>query len=107
MWWANLPDPIGSGPGYRRPVVIVQADPFNTSRIRTVEVVAISSSSRIKAAPGNVHLPARASALFRDSVANVTQLLTIDKELLLQRIGSIPPAKLREIDDGLRLVLAL
>jgi mRNA interferase MazF len=107
VWWANLPDPIGSGPGYRRPVVIVQADPFNTSRIRTVVVVAISSSSRIKAAPGNVHLLARASALFRDSVANVTQLLTIDKELLLQRIGSIPPVKLREIDDGLRLVLAL
>jgi mRNA interferase MazF len=107
VWWANLPDPVGSGPGYRRPVVIVQADPFNTSHIRTVIVVAISSSSRIKAAPGNVHLPARASALFRDSVANVTQLLTVDKELLLQRIGRIPPAKLREVDDGLRLVLAL
>jgi mRNA interferase MazF len=107
VWWANLPDPIGPGPGYRRPVMIVQADPFNTSRIRTVVVVAISSNPRIKAAPGNVHLPARASALFRDSVANVTQLLTIDKELLLQRIDSIPPAKLREIDGGLRLVLAL
>jgi mRNA interferase MazF len=107
VWWANLPDPVGSGPGYRRPVVIVQADPYNASRIRTVIVVAISSSSRIKAAPGNVDLPARASALLRDSVANVTQLLTVDKELLLQHIGSVPSAKLREIDDGLRLVLAL
>jgi mRNA interferase MazF len=107
VWWANLPDAVGSGPGYRRPVVIVQADPFNTSRIRTVIVVAISSSSRIKAAPGNVHLPARTGALFRDSVANVTQLLTVDKELLSQRIGRVPPTKLREIEDGLRLVLAL
>jgi mRNA interferase MazF len=87
--------------------VIVQADPYNASRISTVIVVAISSSSRIKAARDNVHLRAQASSLFRDSVANVTQLLTVNKELLLQRIGNIPPAKLREIDDGLRLVLAL
>ena len=107
MWWANLPDPVGSGPGYRRPVVIVQADPFNASRIRTVIVAAISSSSRIKAAPGNIQLPARNSGLPRDSVINVTQLLAVDKDLLLQRVGHLPPLKLRELDDGLRLVLAL
>jgi mRNA interferase MazF len=87
--------------------VILQADPFNTSRIKTVIVGALSSSSRIRAAPSNVHLPARASALFHDSVANMTQLLTGDKELLLQRVSRIPPAKLREIEGGLRLVLAL
>ena len=107
MWWGNLPDPVGSGPGYRRPVVIVQADPFNASRIRTVIVAAISSSSRIKAAPGNIQLPARSSGLPRDSVINVTQLLAVDKDLLLQRGSHLPPLKLRELDDGLRLVLAL
>lgn len=107
MWWANLPDPVGSGPGYRRPVVIVQADPFNASRIKTVIVAAISSSSRIKIAPGNVQLPSRTSGLPRDSVVNVTQLLAVDKDLLLQRVGHLPPFKLHEVEDGLRLVLAL
>jgi mRNA interferase MazF len=107
VWWANLPDPVGSGPGYRRPVVIIQADPFNASRVRTVIVAAISSSSRITAAPGNVHLPTRTSGLHRDSVINVTQLLAVDKDLLLQRVGQLPPYKLHELDDGLRLVLAL
>jgi mRNA interferase MazF len=87
--------------------VIVQADPFNASRIRTVIVAAISSSSRIKAAPGNIQLPGRSSGLPRDSVINVTQLLAVDKDLLLQRVGDLPPLKLRELDDGLRLVLAL
>jgi mRNA interferase MazF len=107
VWWANLPDPVGSGPGYRRPVVIVQADPFNASRIKTVVVAAISSSSRVQAAPANVKLPARISGLPRDSAINVTQLLAVDKDLLLQRVGNLPPSKLHELDDGLRLVLAL
>jgi mRNA interferase MazF len=107
VWWANLPDHVGSGPGYRRPVVIVQADPFNASRIRTVIVAAIFSSSRIRAAPGNVHLPTPTSGLYRDSVINVTQLLAVDKDLLLQRVGELPQYKLRELENGLRLVLAL
>jgi mRNA interferase MazF len=107
LWWANLPDPIGSGPGYRRPVVIVQTDPFSASRLKTVIVAALSSSSRIGAAPGNVHLPVRTSGLHRDSVINVTQLLAVDKDLLLQRVGELPPNKLHELDNGLRLVLAL
>lgn len=107
MWWANLPDPVGSGPGYRRPVVIVQADPFNASRIRTVIVAAISSSSRFTAAPGNVRLPTQSSGLPRDSVINVTQLLAVDKDLLFQRVGHLPLYNLHELDHGLRLVLAL
>jgi mRNA interferase MazF len=107
VWWANLPDPVGSGLGYRRPVVIVQADPFNASRIKTVVVAAISSSSRIQAVPGNVRLPIRTSGLPRDSVIDVTRLLVVDKDLLLQRVGHLPPFKLHELADGLRLVLAL
>jgi len=107
LWWANLPDPIGSGPGYRRPVVIVQADPFNASRLKTVIVAALSSSPWIGAAPGNVHLPMRTSGLHRDSVISVTQLLAVDKDFLLRRIGELPPSKLHQLDDGLRLVLAL
>jgi mRNA interferase MazF len=107
VWWAHLPDPVGSGPGYRRPVVIVQADPFNASRIKTVIVAAISSSFRTKAAPGNVHLPTRTSGLDRESVINVTQLLAIDKDLLLECVGDLSAFKLHELEDGLRLVLAL
>jgi mRNA interferase MazF len=107
VWWANLPDPVGSGPGYRRPVVIVQADPFNASRIRTVIVAAMSSHSRIMVAPGNVLLPGGTSGLARDSVINVTQLLTIDRDLFLEHVGQLPSYKLHELEDGLRLVLAL
>jgi mRNA interferase MazF len=83
LWWANLPDPIGSGPGYRRPVVIVQADPFNASRLKTVIVAALSSSSRIGAAPANVHLPVRTSGVHRDAAINVTRLLAVDKDLFV------------------------
>jgi mRNA interferase MazF len=87
--------------------VIVQADPFNASRIRTVVVAAISTSSRIRAAPGNVQLPTGTSGLPRDSVINVTQLLAIDRDLFLERVGRLPQYKLHELEDGLRLVLAL
>ena len=103
VWWASLPEPAGSGPGYRRPVVIVQADEFNRSRIGTVIAAAVTSNVRLAAAPGNVLLPRRGAGLGRDSVINVSQLLTLDKE----RIGRVPPLKLRELDEGLRLVLAL
>ena len=104
---ANLPDPIGSTPGYRRPVVIVQADSFTDSRIATVIVAATTTNLRAGAAPGNVRLPARSSGLSRDSVVNVTQLLTVDRPLLFEQIGRLSSGKLRELDDGLRLVLAL
>jgi mRNA interferase MazF len=107
LWWANLPDPVGAAPGYRRPVVIIQADSFTDSRIATVVVAATTTSPRAAAAPGNVHLPARMSGLSRDTVINVTQLLTVDKLLVFEWMGRLTPAKLRELDAGLRMALAL
>lgn len=107
VWWANLPEPVGSGAGCRRPVVLVQADPFTASRIATVIVVAITSSLRLAGAPGNVHLPRGTAGLARESVINITQLLTVDKHLLTARLGRLPPSKLYELDQGLRLVLSL
>lgn len=88
-------------------VVIVQADAFTASRIASVIVVASTSRPRLGAAPGNVRLPRGASGLPRDSVINVTQVLAVDKDLLVERIGDLDPRRLRELDDGLRLVLAL
>lgn len=106
VWWADLPQPVGAGPGYRRPVVIIQSDAYNVSRIKTVVVATLGTSRRLAAAPGNVRLPRGTCGSSRDSVINVTQLLTIDKVLLLQPMGNLPGAKLHELDDGLRLVLA-
>ena len=107
VWWADLPEPSGSGPGYRRPVVVVQSDEFNRSRIRTVIVAAITSNLRLAAAPGNVSLGRRGGGLSRESVVNVSQLLTLDRRFLTEKAGRLPAAKLRELQDGLRLVLAL
>lgn len=107
VWWASLGEPRGSGPCLRRPVVIVQADDFNASAIRTVLCIAVTSNLRLREAPGNVHLPRRASGLPKDSVANVSQVITADKQLLTQRVGTLTSATLRDIDAGLRLVLAL
>ena len=107
VWWASIGDPRGSGPGFRRPVVIVQADEFNDSAIRTVLCVAVTSNLRLGAAPGNVRLPRRASGLTKESVANVSQVITADKQFLTQRIGRLAPATQARIDAGLRLVLAL
>jgi mRNA interferase MazF len=107
IWWADLPDPSGSGPGYRRPVVVVQADEFNRSRIQTVVVAAVTSNMRLAAAPGNVALVRPGTGLSREPVVNVSQVLTLDKRALTERAGKITGAKLREVQDGLRLVLAL
>jgi mRNA interferase MazF len=107
LWWASLPEPTGSGPGFRRPVVVVQADSFNASRIRTVIVAIVTSNLRLAEAPGNVALKARTTRLRRDSVANVSQLITLDRNLLTSRIGRLPAAQLQQLDEGLRLVLEL
>ncbi|MGO9037254.1 MAG: type II toxin-antitoxin system PemK/MazF family toxin [Steroidobacteraceae bacterium] len=107
VWWASLGEPRGSGPGLRRPVVIVQADDFNESAIRTVLCVAVTSNLRLGEAPGNVRLSRRASGLTKESVANVSQVITVDKRFLTQRAGRLASAILRDIDTGLRLVLAL
>jgi mRNA interferase MazF len=107
IWWAELGSLRGSEPGYRRPVVIVQADAFTRSRIGTVIVVAITSKMTRAAAPGNVRLKRRDSRLSRESVANVSQILTLDRRFLVERVGALPGSVMEEIDAGLRLVLEL
>ena len=107
VWWASLPDPVGSGPGYRRPVLIVQSNTFNQSAIRTTICAVITSNLRLADAPGNVRLTRRASGLTKDSVVNVSQLITVDKRLLTSRIGRAPPETVRDVDAGIRLALAL
>jgi len=107
IWWASLPNPSGSGPGFRRPVLIVQSNPFNESRISTVIVVVITSNLRLVDAPGNVRLNKSESGLSKVSVANVSQVLTVDRNYLTERLGSLGTRPMRFIDDGLRLVLGL
>ena len=107
IWWAILPEPVGSEPGYRRPVVVIQSNDFNQSRIATVIAVVITSNTRLAQAPGNVFLPQRMTGLPRDSVANVSQVITIDKSFLTERVGSLPHNLLKQVEDGLRLALSL
>jgi mRNA interferase MazF len=107
IWWAELGEPEGSEPGFRRPVLIVQADAFNRSRLRTVIVVVLTSNLRLVDAPGNVLVPAAASGLSKDSVANVSQVITIDRDFLSAPAGRLRGRLLRDVDSGLRLVLAL
>jgi len=107
VWWASLPDPSGSGPGYRRPVLVVQADEFNESRIQTVVVAALTSNLRLGAAPGNVLCRRSESGLRKDSVVNVSQLLTLDKSFLSARIKALPAPVMRSVEAGLRLVLVI
>jgi mRNA interferase MazF len=107
VWWVELPEPATSEPGYRRPVVVVQSDAFNRSRIQTIVAVALTSNLRLAAAPGNVLLPAKDAGLPRDSVANVSQLLTLDRAFLTAPCGRLPSRLMARIEDGLRLVLGL
>ena len=105
VWWADLGDPAGSEPGFRRPVVVVQADSFNRSALRTVVVVPLTGNLHWAAAPGNVRLTARAAGLSRDSVANVSQIVTLDRSILVERAGRLSPAKLELVFDGIDVVL--
>ncbi|MEK6697138.1 MAG: type II toxin-antitoxin system PemK/MazF family toxin [Candidatus Deferrimicrobiota bacterium] len=107
VWWAELPDAVASEPGFRRPVVIVSANAFNRSRIRTVLAVVLTSNLRFSEAPGNVFLAAAESGLPKDSVANVSQVVTLDKGFLSGRCGRIPPRGMKMLDEGLRLALSL
>jgi mRNA interferase MazF len=107
IWWADLTDPRGSEPGFRRPLLIVQADAFNRSRIQTIVAVVLTSNLRLVEAPGNVLIPARLSGLPKDSVANVSQVITIDRDFLLEPVGKLDAKILRQVGDGLRLVLHL
>ena len=105
IWWADLASPTGSGPGYRRPVVIVQGDAFNRSTLATVVVVPVTSALRWAEAPGNVLLTVRSTGLDRVSVANVSQVVAVDRELLTERVGKIARAKLELILAGIDIVL--
>jgi len=107
VWWAELPDPVASEPGFRRPVVIVSSNAFNRSRIRTVLAVVLTSNLRLSEAPGNVLLAAAEAGLPRVSVANVSRVVTLDKGFLSSRSGRVPPRAMKAIDEGLRLALAL
>lgn len=107
IWWADLGTPDGSEPGYRHPVIIVQSDAFNRSRLRTIIAAMLTTNLRLVDAPGNVLVPRKESGLPRDSVANVSQLLIIDRDFLLENVGRIRRALLNDLDRGLRLVLDL
>jgi mRNA interferase MazF len=107
VWWADLPAPRGSEPGFRRPVLIVSAEAFNRSRIQTVLAVTLTSNLSLVAAPGNVLIPGKAAGLPKDSVANVTQVVTLDRDFLGEAAAKLPPKLLQQVDAGLRLALGL
>jgi len=105
IWWADLPDPTGSGPGFRRPVVVVQGDSFNRSRLATVVCVPLTSNTKWAKAPGNVLLSARLTGLPKESVANVSQIVSLDRTLLTGRLGKLPRTKLSLVLSGIDVVL--
>lgn len=107
IWWADFGPPRDSGPAKLRPAVIVQADGFNASRIKTVMVALISSNLRLAEAPGNVRLSKRLSGLPKPSVVNVSQVATVDKATLTSHVSSLGADTMREVDRGLRLALDL
>ena len=105
IWWADLPEPVGSEPGFRRPVLIVQGDHLNRSSIATVVCVTLTSTLKWAEAPGNVRLSVRASGLPRESVVNVSQIVTLDRRLLTQRCAKLAPKKLELVLSGIDVVL--
>ncbi len=107
IWWADLAEPRGSEPGFRRPVLVVQSQAFNDSRIRTVIVVSITSNAALGAAPGNVRLSRRSSRLPRESVVNVSQVMALDRDFLSERISRLSSSTMADVERGLRLVLSL
>jgi mRNA interferase MazF len=107
VWWADLGLPRGSAPALRRPVLVVSADPYNRSTLRTVTVAVLTSTLQLVAMPGNVSVPAGAAGLERDSVVNVTQIATIDRGALQHRVGSLPDWILSQVDAGLGRALGL
>lgn len=105
--WAGLGEPRGSRPAKRRPILVVQADPYNTSRLNTTLAAVITSDTALAAMPGNVFVPSSASGLPKDSVVNVTALVTVNKTDLDAEAGHLPPALMKEVDRGLRRALTL
>lgn len=107
LWWADLGEPRGSAPALRRPVLVVQADSFNRSQLRTVVVAVLTTNTRFAAVPGNVFVPAPTGGLPADSVVNITQLTTVDRSYLESRIGELPRHLLLDVERGLRQLLRL
>ncbi len=105
VWWADLAVPTGSAPGFRRPIVVVQGDEFNRSALQTVVAVPLMSNLKWVDAPGNVRLSARVTGLPRDSVANVSQIVTVDKTTLTERVGKVSATKLELVLAGIDIVL--
>jgi mRNA interferase MazF len=107
IWWARLPDPVASEPGFNRPVLVVQANSFNRSHIRTVIAIVLTSNLRLAKAPGNVLISVADSGLPKDSVANVSQVITLDKSFLHEKAGKLSAPLARLVNEGLRLSLNL
>ena len=107
VWWASLDDLRGSEPGNKRPVVIVSANEFNKSAIKTVIVAVITSNLRLAEAPGNFSVSKKDSGLAKESVVNVSQLLTLDKSFLVEKSKKMSEIKLDRLNEGLKLVLAI
>ena len=107
IWWADLGEPRGSGPGYRRPIIVIQANSFNKTNLSTVIVAIVTSNMDLGDMPGNVRLTTGTTGLDNDSVVNITQLLTVDRADLVEYVGSVSDRKMDQIDRGLRLVLSL
>lgn len=107
IWWAAFPEPAGSGPDYKRPILIIQADEFNKSKINTIIVAVITSNTRLAVAPGNVFLSPRKSKLPKESVINVSQIITIDKSFLSEKVHTLSDEIIAQVDEGLKLVLKL
>ena len=105
IWWADLPSPTGSGPGFRRPVIVVQGDSLNRSRLATVVCVPLTSNMKWADAPGNVPLSARVSGLPKESVANVSQIVALDRSVLASHVGKVGPKRLAQILSGIDIVL--
>jgi mRNA interferase MazF len=107
IWWASLPVPAGAGPGFDRPVLVIQSNAFNRSRIQTVAVAIITSNIQRANAPGNVLIPRKASGLPRPSVVNVSQLMSLDRSFLRKKVKRLADVEMRQVDAGLRLFLSL
>jgi len=107
IWWSSLATPGGSSPGFRRPILVIQSNEFNRSRISTVVAAVITSNLALANAPGNVRIPARASGLKKVSVVNVSQIITVDKSFLAGRVSTLRADYMREVDEGLRLIFGI
>lgn len=107
IWWADLPEPAGSAPGYRCPVLVLQSDDFTRSRIQTVIVIVLTTNLRLAEAPGNVLIMAGDTGLPKDSVVNVSQIITVNKSFLTERVRRVDAQIMFLVEDGVRTVLGL